>query len=139
MNGFWIFLIIAGVITTFARKEDKARRSRSKGLNNTSEDPKAEIERQLRELFGEEAIPQSVPKPAKSPITATKTTAPTVARQAGTAHLASKRHIAVAANNQEATNDTSTEKPKIAEIIDNFSMEKAVIYSEILKPKFEEY
>lgn len=138
MNGFWIFLIIAGVITTFARKEDKARR-RGKGSENSQEDPKAEIERQLREMFGEEVIPQSTTQTSKSPISVTKAPTPKAARPTGTANISPKKHIAVATNNQESTADTASEKPKIAEIIDDFSMEKAVIYSEILKPKFEEY
>ena len=33
----------------------------------------------------------------------------------------------------------STNSGQIGQIIDDFSMEKAVIYSEILKPKFEEF
>jgi hypothetical protein len=33
----------------------------------------------------------------------------------------------------------STNNGQIGQIIDDFSMEKAVIYSEILKPKFEEF
>lgn len=129
--------------------------------------PHKMMERRLRELLGEEQT-KKVPTPASAPTSTTPTarqgkikpihgtldSRPTVAslQQKNT-----KQTLSVAqykAQQEKTTNHNANNKPsspsikpahastnngQIGQIIDDFSMEKAVIYSEILKPKFEEF
>ena len=132
MDNFWIFLVIASVIISFARKEDKARKKRGNaGQESPQEDPKAELNRQLREIFGEETTVTVKPtsKVKKQPAMAKNT--------ATTPVLAPKKEISTSKTNEPQVED-NTDSGQINDIIKDFSMEKAVIYSEILKPKWEE-
>lgn len=130
MDNFWIFLAIASVIISFARKEDKARKKRGNaGQESPQEDPKAELDRQLREIFGEETPIKPTSKVKKQPAMAKNT--------ATTPVLAPKKEISTSKTNELQVED-NTDSGQINDIIKDFSMEKAVIYSEILKPKWEE-
>jgi hypothetical protein len=129
--------------------------------------PHEMMERRLRELLGEEQT-KRVPTPTSAPTSTTPTarqgkikpihgtlgTHPTTAssQQKTTTQTLSvaqyKAEQAKTANNNANNKPSSpTIKPahastnngQIGQIIDDFSMEKAVIYSEILKPKFEEF
>lgn len=129
--------------------------------------PHEMMERRLRELLGEEQT-KRVPTPASAPTSTTPTarqgkikpiqgtldSRPSVAtsQQKTTTQTLSvaqfKAQQAKTANNNVNNKPSSPSiKPahassnngQIGQIIDDFSMEKAVIYSEILKPKFEEF
>lgn len=127
--------------------------------------PHEMLERRVRELLGEET-PKSNPMPTHKPARSADTTTssqqganrptlrtsvarPTMTtKQQQTAKSAAsmpqaKRTQAIAMDNtipQKAVSaQTRGRNEQIGQIIDDFSMEKAVIYSEILKPKFEEF
>ena len=137
--------------------------------NNDEESvtPHEMMERRLRELLGEEQT-KKVPTPASAPTPSTHTarqgkikpihgtleSRPTTAssQQKTTTQTLSvaqyKAEQAKTANNNVNNKPSnpnikpahaSTNNGQIGQIIDDFSMEKAVIYSEILKPKFEEF
>lgn len=136
MSEFWISLAIAGAIITFAKREDKARRRKQGDATSIPQPtPQTDLERQLRDLFGEETTTtqQSVPrfvtplaiKPAKQTPTSSPQTKP-IAKQ-------ESKPVIVANKSKEES------KNNITDILDDFTMEKAVIYAEILRPKFEEY
>lgn len=129
--------------------------------------PHEMMERRLRELLGEEQT-KRVPTPASAPTSTTPTarqgkikpihgtldSRPTVAtsqqnKAAQTLSVAQYKAQQAKTANNNANNKPSSPNIKpahassnngqIGQIIDDFSMEKAVIYSEILKPKFEEF
>lgn len=130
MDNFWIFLIIAGAIISFARKEDKVRKKQGNaGQMPPQETPKAELERQLREIFGGEIPVKPVPKVIKEP---------TMAKSIATTPVHTPKKSINTPKADEPRVDSSADSGQINDIIKDFSMEKAVIYSEILKPKWEE-
>ena len=128
--------------------------------------PHEMLERRVRELLGEET-PKSNPMPTHKPARSADTTTssqqganrptlrtsvarPTMTtKQQQTAKSAAsmpqaKRTQAIALDgnitSQKAVSaQTRGHNEQIGQIIDDFSMQKAVIYSEILKPKFEEF
>ena len=129
--------------------------------------PHEMMERRLRELLGEEQT-KRVPTPTSAPTSTTPTarqgkikpihgtleSRPTTAssqQKTTTQTLSVAQHKAQQAktannnvNNKPSSPNikpahASTNNGQIGQIIDDFSMEKAVIYSEILKPKFEEF
>ena len=129
--------------------------------------PHEMMERRLRELLGEEQT-KKVPTPTSAPTSTTPTARqgkikpihsssgshPTIApskQNNATQTLSVAQYKAQQAKtaNNKANNkpsspnikpaQASTNNGQIGQIIDDLSMEKAVIYSEILKPKFEEF
>lgn len=127
--------------------------------------PREMLERRVRELLGEET-PKSNPMPTHKPARSADTTTssqqganrptlrtsvarPTMTTKQHTAKSAismpqAKRTQAIASDGNIASQkavsaQTRGHNEQIGQIIDDFSMQKAVIYSEILKPKFEEF
>ncbi|MBP3564432.1 MAG: hypothetical protein J6J77_02210 [Alistipes sp.] len=131
--------------------------------------PHEMLERRVRELLGEEtpkSNPMPTHKPARSADTTTSsqqdtnrpmprtsvsrstmtTKQQTVKSATSTPQYRSqaKRTQAIASDGNIASQkavsaQTRGHNEQIGQIIDDFSMQKAVIYSEILKPKFEEF
>lgn len=131
--------------------------------------PHEMLERRVRELLGEEtpkSNPMPTHKPARSadtttssqqdtnrPMPRTSVSRPTMTTKQQTAKSATstpqyrsqtKRTQAIALDGNTTPQKAVSAQQKgrneqIGQIIDDFSMEKAVIYSEILKPKFEEF
>lgn len=131
--------------------------------------PHEMLERRVRELLGEEtpkSNPMPTHKPARSadtttssqqganrPTLRTSVARPTMTtKQQQTAKSATsmtqyrsqtKQAQAIAMDNTIPQKAVSAQQKgrneQIGQIIDDFSMQKAVIYSEILKPKFEEF
>lgn len=138
MNEFWIFLVIAGIIISFANKNDK-RSKKGKDTKTVSpydENPRAEIERQLRELLRKDATAHNNPQQVNYTIKPSSENINAKPKANSTTPPKPKApHPAVASERS----DNSLEDAQISKIIDDFSMEKAVIYAEILKPKYEEY
>ena len=162
MDNFWLILLIFGAISIFARKNEKrshAPEADAEGGNQGEHIP-SEWERRIRELLGEENssnVPQSTPSTATQPINPSKTvhTLTTIKRKEvnNTSQLAQNRAttgksaMTQTTVNRQKTHSTIPDKIKEGEIgskgeietiLEDFSMEKAVIYSEILKPKYEE-
>lgn len=162
MDNFWLILLIFGAISIFSRKNEKQSRTPEADAEggNQGEHIPTEWERRIRELLGEENssnVPQSTPSTAAQPINSSKTvhTPTTIKRKEvnNTSQLAQNRATIgksamtqTTVNRQKAHSTTPDKikegeigsKGEIETILEDFSMEKAVIYSEILKPKYEE-
>lgn len=135
MSEFWIFLTIAGLIITFAKKEDTARKKRGIDNHKPQDLQQADLDRQLKELFGESYSP-------KPTVNATRPIAQNIYaanRTKGKTAKTATPHQKPNAAESNAIAKEEGKKSSIPTIIEDFSMEKAVIYSEILKPKYEEY
>ena len=162
MDNFWLILLIFGAISIFSRKNEKqshAPEADAEGENQGEHIP-TEWERRIRELLGEENssnVPQSTPSTATQPINPSKRvhTPTTIKRKEvnNTSQLAQNRATTgksamtqTTVNRQKVHSMTPDKikegeigsKGEIETILEDFSMEKAVIYSEILKPKYEE-
>lgn len=162
MDNFWLILLIFGAISIFSRKNEKqshAPEADAEGGNQGEHIP-TEWERRIRELLGEENssnVPQSSQNTAAQPINPSKRvhTPTTIKRKEvnNTSQLAQNRAttgksaMTQTTINRQKTHSTISDKIKDGEIgskgeietiLEDFSMEKAVIYSEILKPKYEE-
>ena len=153
MDNFWIFIVIIGAVISLAQKSPKKASSSD---DTPTADPQQELERQIRELIGEK--PASKPAPAEqkrvetpaptpipTPVITPKNRVDTATNITKPKHQSKIETLAtakVATTTNKATNKSTTDdEPNeiIGQIIDDFTMEKAVIYAEILKPKYEEY
>jgi hypothetical protein len=151
MDNFWIFIVIIGAVISLAQKSPKKASSSD---DTPTTDPQQELERQIRELLGEKPASKPVPAeqkraemptPIPTPIitpknrvdTATSITKPKHQSKIETVTTAKVATTTNKAKSKAATDDEPNEI--IGQIIDDFTMEKAVIYAEILKPKYEEY
>lgn len=149
MNSFWVFIAICGIIISFAQKNQAKQRrqaSNSEPDQRSAQQQRAELERQIREIFGETPPregSQTTSRPTTPTYTQTQsapaTIKPTKPAQKSAKPKASapKAEAAKPQTTQPPTSATGENKP-IEAIIEDFSMEKAVIYSEIIRPKWEE-
>ena len=144
MDNIWIFIVIIGAVISIAQKNHKKPMAESE--NAPHPNPQEEWERQLREILGEKPQMPAAPKPASQPIENSaapeyKQPMPTQSKRVA---MPSPKNKATSqqptnANKGNKTPSKSENDLNIEKIIDDFSMEKAVIYAEILKPKYEEY
>lgn len=144
MDNIWIFIVIIGAVISIAQKNHKKPMAESE--NAPHPNPQEEWERQLREILGEKPQTPAAPKPASQPIENSvapkfKQPMPTQSKRVA---MPSPKNKATSqqptnANKDNKTPNKSDNDINIEKIIDDFSMEKAVIYAEILKPKYEEY
>ena len=153
LDNIWIYIFIIGIALSFAQKNKKKRVEQQS--DSPEVDPRQEWERQIRELLGEPKQAQTQPeveaevRPVVTPQNTTPecaVSAPKYAKLGNNSHAttngkANFKTAAKAASKPLAESNTTEEAPNenIEKIIDDFSMEKAVIYAEILKPKYEEY
>ena len=148
MDNIWIFIVIIGAVISLAQKNQKKTITESD--NAPQPNPREDWERQLREILseGKPQLPAQA-KPANKPIKRIHTpeyrqSAPIQSKRVVTPSPKSKTTIPQPINTQKDNKPQEVQnKPEgeinIERIIDDFSMEKAVIYAEILKPKYEEY
>ena len=135
MDNIWIFLIIIGAAVSFMQKAQQNKQNRGPKSDNEEEanlDPHKEIERHIRRILQEE---EKRPKMSTAPLKKEVSTG-------SPCPMAKTPKTATVLKNQlEAAKPTesSESNERIEEILDDFSMEKAVIYSEILNPKYKEY
>lgn len=130
MGVFWLVIIICGVLYSAASKSKFKGKAASSPQEQT-EMTQEEYMRQLHEALGIEPKPRRRAKKSKS--AEVKPSTPVSA--------------AVAPKRQEKPTETPTPAatPKaesninLEQIKEEFTIEKAVIYSEILKPKYLEY
>ncbi len=149
MDIFWVFILLFGIIISIGQKAGKQQPSQDE-----------EMERRIRELLEGKPLPkapQPLPKPANIPAPATVkrngTPQPSV-RPATSSKAAIQTHSATTATRSiKNTNNTPAKANKainpikqgeikqseIGRIIDDFTIEKATIYAEIMRPKYEEY
>ena len=144
MDNIWIFIVIIGAVISLAQKNQKKPMTESE--NAPQPNPQEEWERQLREILGERPQTPAAPKPASQPIERDITPEnkqPAPAQSKRVAMPSPKNKTAIQqptnANKGNEAQSKSDSDINIEKIIDDFSMEKAVIYAEILKPKYEEY
>lgn len=160
MSNFWLLLLIFGVVASFSRKNEKRSGVPASKTGENEQDVHTEWERKIRELLGEGepvTTPQPVnntPKQSVNPTHSTQTSLANerrgsytpIAPQQSRVARGKKQPISTISAKSKAS-DKHMDKIKEGEIgsndeikaiLDDFSMEKAVIYSEILKPKYEE-
>ena len=144
MDNIWIFIVIIGAVISLAQKNQKKPMPKSE--NAPQPNPQEEWERQLREILGDRPQMPAAPKPASQPIdrsVAPEYKQPAPAQSKRVAMPSPKNKTAIQqptnANKGNEAQSKSDSDINIEKIIDDFSMEKAVIYAEILKPKYEEY
>lgn len=165
MEYVWIIILIAGAIMSSVQKEQQKKKRRSARTTDPTDvsesDLNQEWERRMRDVFGEQH-PLTPPAPKGSErrtaapnrgIDTEQTLAQAMARQSVSAERAAIQKPKSHKKTAKATVDikqqplpTAPAEPKktrqnadYGRIIDEFDLERAVIYSEILKPKFEEY
>ena len=153
MDNFWIFIVIIGAVISLTQKSPKKASSSD---DSPTADPQQELERQIRELLGEKPASKPVPAEQKRVEMPAPTQIPTpvitqknrVDNTTTTSHTQQQSKIKTTATAKVATHTnkatskaTNDDEPNeiIGQIVDDFTMEKAVIYAEILKPKYEEY
>lgn len=150
MGSMWIFLLFAGIAAIVKGKEYLSEQ-KSAPMSAPSDEEREEIERRIKEILG-------VPNQPKRVVPATPSVQPSVIADKQTVqrttHQVSQLSVpkpASAVNNYSVTskNNTSakqpssqqtiTTAPQIEAVMEDFSLEKAVIYTEIMQPKFKEY
>lgn len=153
MDNFWIFIVIIGAVISLAQKSPKKASSSD---DTPTADPRQEWERQIRELLGEKPaskpapveqkrVETPAPTPISTPIITPKNrvdTATSITKPKHQSKIETAATAKAATHTNKATNkSTADDEPNeiIGQIVDDFTMEKAVIYAEILKPKYEEY
>ena len=137
MDNIWIFVVIIGAAISLIQKVQQNKQNEGSESDNNEKqytDAKKEFERQIRRILqGEdESIKPASRSVTPSPATATKTT-PQVSLHRTKSQSSSIENKSAASTSSNPTSE------KIEDILDDFSMEKAVIYSEILNPKYKEY
>ena len=160
MGSFWTFLVIIGVVAFKFFGELATDKGANQPTAPTDEE-KSDIEKRIQEILGEVEQKRVVPQPA-----APKTSAPApqpAMRPARTKTKAQPAYTSleqitpeIAMSSHRISKPTTTRKavsPKKVQtapvevagkseldaMIDDFTIEKAVIYSEILEPKFKQY
>lgn len=161
MGSFWTFLVIIGVVAIKFFGELATDKGASQPTAPTDEE-KSDIEKRIQEILGEVEQKRVVPTQPTAPQPSMPAPQPamhparpkTKAQPAYTSleqitpeiSLNSHRFTQSATSRSTATPKKvqtapteATDKSELDAMIDDFSIEKAVIYSEILEPKFKEY
>ncbi|MBE6204179.1 MAG: hypothetical protein E7136_02600 [Rikenellaceae bacterium] len=130
MDLLWLFILIFGVVVSIGQKSQK--KAPTDGETVPEElDPQQEFERRIRELLQED-------KPAAKPAASTTKQVATMATERAKVENTQSR-VATKKACAERPKEQPKEAEELDQIVDDFSIEKAVIYAEILKPKYEEY
>ena len=160
MGSFWTFLVIIGVVAFKFFGELATDKGANQPTVPTDEE-KSDIEKRIQEILGEVEQKRVVSQPA-----APKTSAPAPQPSMRTARPKTKAQPAytsleqitpeITMSSHRISKPTTTRKAvspkkvqtapvevagksKLDAMIDDFTIEKAVIYSEILEPKFKQY
>lgn len=156
MDTFWVIpLLIFGAIVSIGQKASKNTPSKQEEEDAIPTPEHEDIERRIREILEGKAEPaeghkprpraieptsklEQAPKPAmRHTFTTTqKSSAPT--QLAKTAQNSSKKSFTKKAD-ADPIKLGEIKRSEIGRIIDDFDIEKATIYAEIIKPKYEEY
>lgn len=152
MSGFWIFVIFATIIASVAKNNANAAKKAAKGDSTPSPEPQTIqdarelLEERIRELLKEQQTQQpAASQPQPSVATPAKQT--TQASLQSSQSRKQKPYSQIKHNTITKKAAAQQSAPKVEElpnsgfeaIINDFSLEKAVIYSEILEPKFKQY
>ena len=130
MDLLWLFILIFGVVVSIGQKSQK--KAPAEGETASEElDPHQEFERRIRELLQED-------KPSVKPVASASTQVATMATERAKVEKTQSR-VATKNVSAERQKEQPKEVDELDQIVNDFSIEKAVIYAEILKPKYEEY
>ena len=139
MDIFWVFILIFGIIVSIGQKASKKQ---------TAEDEEGEpmpmseqeMERRIRELLEGKPSPQ---KPAPQPVASSSATPPISKKSKPQKQNKPSAQTTAKTAKQPKKDDpikqTEIKSGEIGRIVEDFTIEKAVIYSEIMNPKYKEY
>lgn len=151
MNFLWFIILVAGAVASIMQKNQERQRTASREDDEPAHDPRQEWERRIRRMLGEtDSASDGAERPVTpQPVQHTAADTQTSARRKTTRHKQPEpvktapsnrktQQQTVAATRNSAPAD-KTGPDGAGSITDGFDLERAVVYSEILKPKFEEY
>ena len=160
MDIFWVFILIFGAIVSIGQKASKQQVPTDVESEPTLS-PEEEMERRIRELLeGKQTPPKATPpvQTTTKPVTPQKSFTPAPAATPQRAAVPQRvatptRPSATPARATKSATKASTRTNKITDpikqgeikqseigrIIDDFTIEKATIYAEIMNPKYKEY
>lgn len=168
MDIFWVFILLFGIIVSIGNKASKQQVPTSEEGEPTTS-PEENMERRIRELLEGKPThkaPKPSPKPINTPTpTHSKgSTTPQPSVQNATVQRSHTSKQALTPQKTTTSSRTASQTPKniktspkqtnvatdpikqgeikqseIGRIIDDFTIEKATIYAEIMRPKHEEY
>ncbi|MBP3474366.1 MAG: hypothetical protein J6J91_05850 [Alistipes sp.] len=130
MDLLWLFILIFGVVVSIGQKSQKKAPAEGETVPEELV-PHQEFERRIRELLQED-------KPAVKPAASTTKQMATMAAERAKVEKTQSR-VATKNARAERAKEQPKEADEVDQIVNDFSIEKAVIYAEILKPKYEEY
>ena len=147
-----LFIAIVG-IASIIKIFKAAAQKEEEPTNAPTPQEREDIERRIREILGQPSVqtapaqPTTTTKPSKSRVVTPQSQAKPKARTSSVTYKAttttSKTGSFKAEQPQQAVNTSTTTpspaKSEIEGIMEDFSLERAVIYSEIIEPKFKEY
>ena len=168
MGRFWIFFLFMGIVALVKRKEMASQEDTTPQNTPTgapTEDEKQEIESRIREILGEpqpqkrvvtaqpakrvapaqSAMPRPAVRPARPKVkvqsthTSLEQITPEISMSSHRLTQPTPSRNTVSSRKQQKPTTEIAGKSELDAMIDDFSIEKAVIYSEILEPKFKEY
>ena len=152
MDTFWVIpLLIFAAIVSIGQKASKKASSKQEESDAMPIPEHEDIERRIREILEGKATPTQRPAPrvASAPSKTLEQMPKPIVRRTSTVipnKIAStkqaNKHIKKSATNKIDTDlikQGEIKHSEIGRIIDDFSVEKATIYAEIMKPKYEEY
>lgn len=127
-----IIVVISVLLVVF--NNNKAKGSQAKAQSSSTDS-----QQQVRDIINQHVrhIQQSKRRRAANNATS-QPGKQEVLRSTATA-MQQPNKAASTANDSSLNQDNQSEKSQIEEIAEDFTIEKAVIYSEILNPKFKEY
>lgn len=130
MDLLWLFILIFGVVVSIGQKSQKKAPAGGETMPEEL-DPHQEFERRIRVLLQED-------KPAAKPAASTTKQMATMATERVKVEKTQSR-VATKNVSAERQKEQPKEADELDQIVNDFSIEKALIYAEILKPKYEEY
>lgn len=168
MGSFWIFFLFLGIVALVKRKEMASQEDTTPQNTPTgapTEDEKQEIERRIREILGEpqpqkrvvtaqpakrvapaqSATPRPAVRPARPKVkvqpthTSLEQITPEISMSSHRLTQPTPSRSTASSRKQQNLTTEIAGKSELDAMIDDFTIEKAVIYSEILEPKFKEY
>ena len=161
MGSFWTFLVIIGVVAIKFFGELATDKGASQPTAPTDEE-KSDIEKRIQEILGEveqkRVVPTQpaapspsmpAPQPAMRPArpkakaqpayTSLEQITPEIAMSSHRISKPTTTRKAVSPKKVQTAPVVVAGKSELDAMIDDFTIEKAVIYSEILEPKFKQY
>ena len=135
MDNIWIILLIVGAVISLTQKNTKRRPQTD---SDEEEQPRDVLQKHLEEIFGRGEEHPAAPRPTAMPMPQ-----PPVRKMAQATRRQQQQKPSAIQTQQLRKGSAETpahhSDNELERIIEEFDMERAVIYSEILKPKYEEY